>query len=126
MIHTGLFCGSWSDRIGRKIPIILPCFGCIISVILYMISMVVDSPSMPFVLIGATINGMFGKSAVITMAVHSYASDVSDKDTRTKKISRLVSMNFFGQFVGSLLVGFMLDNVGFEAVCSENTYCKFS
>jgi len=35
-----LFCGAWSDRVGRKLPVILSAFGTVIAVIFFMISRV--------------------------------------------------------------------------------------
>ena len=35
-----LFCGAWSDHVGRKLPVILSSFGTVIAVIFFMISRV--------------------------------------------------------------------------------------
>jgi len=35
-----LFCGAWSDRVGRKLPVVLSSFGTVIAVIFFMISRV--------------------------------------------------------------------------------------
>jgi len=40
-----LFCGAWSDRVGRKLPIILSSFGTVIAVIFFMISRVTPACS---------------------------------------------------------------------------------
>lgn len=116
-IVLGLFCGAWSDRVGRKLPIMLPCVGSVLASCLYILSGV-NKDSLVFVLAGATVNGIFGKSAVIAMAVHSYVSDVSDKETRTRRLGRLLAMNFFGLFAGSLIAGVLLDTVSFDV-----TFC---
>ena len=115
-ILYGLFCGAWSDRIGRKLPIMLPCLGNVLAVLFYMVAAISDMPSLPFVLTGAAIKGGFGKSAVITMAVHSYISDTSSKESRTKRLGRLLAMNYFGYFAGSLLAGAILDIVTFDVI----------
>ncbi len=116
-VLLGLFCGAWSDRIGRKLPVMLPCVGTIFAVLLYMSSMI--SPTdmvLGLVLSGAALRGAFGKSAVVTMALHSYISDISSKDNRTERLGRLLSMNFFGYFVGSLITGVLLDSFGFDII----------
>lgn len=68
------FCGAWSDRVGRKLPIILSSFGTIVAVVFYLISLLTMNYSswqfMVLVFIGAAVRGAFGKSTVITMAVH--------------------------------------------------------
>ncbi|XP_074641358.1 lysosomal proton-coupled steroid conjugate and bile acid symporter SLC46A3-like [Tubulanus polymorphus] len=115
-IILGLFCGAWSDRVGRKLPMILPCIGAIIACLFYMFGMLPQSSALAFVLIGAAINGCFGKSAILSMAVYSYVSDVSSKENRTKKLSKLLAMNFFGLFLGSLLAGSLLDRLSFNFI----------
>lgn len=72
------FCGAWSDRVGRKLPIIMSSFGTIVAVVFYLISLLVMTYSpwvfIVFVFIGAAVRGAFGKSTVMTMAVHRLAS----------------------------------------------------
>ena len=113
-ILLGLFCGAWSDKIGRKLPVMFPCLGTILSTLIYMVSMIRPEPTVIFILLGGLLNGIFGKSAVITMALHSYVSDTSSKENRTAKLGKLLAMNFFGFFFGSLLAGFLLDLIGFN------------
>ncbi|XP_013419249.1 proton-coupled folate transporter-like [Lingula anatina] len=114
-IFLGLFCGAWSDRIGRKIPIMLPCIGSTLAVCLYILSDENEN-SVAYILCGTTVNGIFGKSAIITMAVHSYVTDVSDSEARTRRLGGLLAMNFFGLFAGSLTAGFMLGMFSFDVV----------
>ena len=104
-IGLGLFCGAWSDKYGRKIPMILPSLGSVLSVMFYMMSLASVDNAITIVLVGAFVQGVFGKSALITMAVNSYASDITDKEDRTRKLGVLLAMNFFGLFVGALLAG---------------------
>lgn len=108
-IFLGLFCGAWSDKYGRKIPMMLPSLGSVLSVLFYMMSLVSVDNSIFFILSGALVQGAFGKSSVITMAVNSYASDITDKDDRTRKLGKLLAMNFFGLFAGALLAGLYQD-----------------
>lgn len=80
-----MFCGAWSDRVGRKLPVILSSFGTVVAVIFFMISRVTVLMMMMmmmcrvtvkwtlflcFVFLGAAVRGMFGKSTVMTMAMH--------------------------------------------------------
>ena len=115
-VFLGLFCGAWSDKIGRKLPVMLPCVGTIFAVLFYMMGMLNNVPSLPFVLIGAIIRGAFGKSAIVTMALHSYITDLSTKEERTLRLSRLLAMNFFGFFAGSLIAGGLLEVASFDVV----------
>ena len=127
-ILLGLFCGAWSDVVGRKLPVIITAMGTILAVLLYMSSLlVVITSALVLVFVGATIRGGFGKSAVMTMALHSYVSDISTKEDRTKKLGKLLAMNFFGYFVGSLLAGALFEvshfDVVFSCVIGFNAIC---
>ena len=108
-IFLGLFCGAWSDKYGRKLPMMLPSLGSVLSVLLYMLSLASPDFAIGWILCGALCQGAFGKSSVITMAVNSYASDISDKEDRTQKLGKLLAMNFFGLFAGALLSGIFQD-----------------
>ncbi|CAH1795671.1 unnamed protein product [Owenia fusiformis] len=116
VIILSLFCGAWSDKVGRKLPIMLPCLGNIFSVLLYMLGSAPRMPTMVLIMIGSGLSGIFGKSAVITMALHSYVADVTDKANRTRRLGKLLGMNFFGYCCGSLLAGALLEVVNFNVI----------
>lgn len=104
-IFLSLCCGAWSDRVGRRLPIILPSLGAAIAA--FILSFVLRPdwlPPLVVVMVGALVYGMFGKSAVVTMAANSYLTDVSDEEKRTRLLGSLLGVNFLGIFVGSLLV----------------------
>lgn len=115
-IFLGLFFGAWSDKFGRKIPIIFPSMGSVIGVVFYISSMIERRWSILLIIVGGVFQGALGKSSVVTMAVHSYAADITEKEQRTKKMGKILSMNFFGLFAGSLLSGLLADWVGIEVM----------
>jgi len=59
--------------------------------------------------------------------VDSYVSDVSTKEARTHALGQLLSMNYFGNFVGSLTLGALLVFARYElvfgAVITVNCTC---
>ena len=128
-ILLGLFCGAWSDKIGRKLPVMLPCVGTIFAVLCFMASMFTAIPFLLCILVGGAIRGCFGKSAIITMGLHSYITDISSKEDRTRRLGGLLAMNFFGFFAGSLLAGGILEissfNMVFCTVVFINAACAF-
>lgn len=118
-IVLGFFCGAWSDAIGRKIPVLLTLMASVLAGILYLFSMATsetEGPIIALVLLGAAVRGGFGRSAVITMALYSYVCDQSVCEKRTQNIGRLLSMNYFGYFFGSLGAGAILELYGFDVV----------
>ena len=116
VIILGLFCGAWSDHVGRKLPVVMACTGSIFAVLLFMTSIIKEVPTIPLVLAGSALRGMFGKSAVVTMAMHSYITDHSTKEERTRRLGMLLGMNFLGYFVGSLLTGLLLEWTTFDVI----------
>ncbi len=117
-ILLGCFCGAWSDRVGRKLPILVSCVGTILAILVLLCSMIADNPrtTLLLTLVGAGIRGAFGRSAVVTMALHSYVTDLTTNEARTRVLGRLLGMNYFGYFVGSILGGGLLDVVDFDIV----------
>lgn len=114
-IALSLFCGSYSDRYGRKIPILLPSLGSVFAVLLYMTSNLVPEHRIALILGGSAVQGFFGKSSVITMAVNSFVFDLSDPGDRTRNLGKLLAMNFFGLFMGSLFSGIFQDVLDLNA-----------
>lgn len=108
-VVLGLFCGAFSDRYGRKIPMILPSIGSILGVCFYIASLFYLKLQLPLIMVGASLQGISGKSTIITMAVNSYISDITEKDERIQKLGSLLATTFFGMFVGSFLSGVIQD-----------------
>ncbi|XP_062600829.1 proton-coupled folate transporter-like [Saccostrea cucullata] len=104
-IPLALLCGSYSDRYGRKIPIFLPSLGSVFAAVFYILSDLVPMYRIPLLFFGLGLQGLFGKSSVITMAVNSMVCDISLHGNRTKTLSILLAMNFLGVCLGSLLSG---------------------
>ncbi|KAL4223972.1 hypothetical protein ACF0H5_017431 [Mactra antiquata] len=117
----GLFCGAWSDKYGRKLPMVLPSIGTTFAVLLYMAANISPESSVAFFLSGSLIHGCFGKTSMISMAVHSYVVDITTPGERTNKLGLLAAMQFIGMFVGSLIAGLLLDNTDILT-----TYCTAS
>jgi MFS family permease len=104
-----LLCGAYSDKYGRKIPIFLPSLGSVFAVMFYILSDLVPMYRILLIYCGLVLQGLFGKSSVITMAVNSIVCDLSSSCNRTKNMGILLSANFIGVCVGSLLSGLVQD-----------------
>ncbi len=111
-----LFCGAWSDQVGRKLVLVLPCIGTIVTVFIYLISTLKAGYYLPMVLCGAVIRGTFGGTAVLLMAVQSYISDTTSIGHRTWRFGMLLAMNYFGNVLGYIIMGIVLNVANFEDI----------
>ena len=108
-IFLGLITGAWSDKVGRKVPVIVACLGAGFAILCYITSMLETAPTLILFLIGTAFRGTFGKSAMVTMAVHSQIVDNTDIEDRTRRLGILLAMNFLGLFLGSLFAGLLME-----------------
>lgn len=103
-----LILGNWSDLNGRKGPMVIPIVGACLACGLFGASLISGYPPIPFqmawLLTGAFLYGLCGKSNALGMGAHSYITDCSSEAERTTRISRLLGTNFFGLCLGSMLV----------------------
>jgi MFS family permease len=104
-------CSAWSDGVGRTLPSIVSITGIILSIVIYMASVVfVDTPStaLVLILIASAVQGSFGDSTVVTMAIYSYITDQTTTQTRTRILGRLIGLNMFGNVIGSFMAGALM------------------
>ena len=116
ILVIGLFCGSWSDHFGNKLPVLVPTLGNLTGVLFYLICTVNPGRYISLLLVGASLRGLCGRTPIITMATHSYVSEVSSEQQRTGRLSILQSMNYFGYLTGSFLLGILLDYTSYRLV----------
>ncbi|XP_035697899.1 solute carrier family 46 member 3-like [Branchiostoma floridae] len=115
-IIVTVFVGPWSDRVGRKVAMILPALGgCLMSVNIVFQSWWIDLPWY-LLLIGPFISGFCGGFATVLLSVFSYLADVTTKEERTKRMGIVDATNTLGCTVGLLISGVMADNVGYVPV----------
>ncbi|XP_060572356.1 proton-coupled folate transporter-like [Ruditapes philippinarum] len=107
VICSGLFFGAWSDKRGRKIPMLVPCVGIILSAIIYICSLYTGSVAVWIALLGTLPQSIFGNTAVAAMSVNSYVATVSDRNHRTKYISLFDGISAVGQAFGAVLAGLL-------------------
>ena len=115
-IISSLLLGSWSDKFGRKVAILLPLVGLGIEAISNILNVHFYDAPPKYLLYGNILSGICGGFSTILMAVFSYIADITkDKNNRTLRIGLLESMTFVGGATGELISGVLIERLGFMA-----------
>ncbi|RDD45636.1 Proton-coupled folate transporter [Trichoplax sp. H2] len=112
-VCASIILGNLSDKLGRKVVMILPCIGAGIKNVIFLINAYLIDKPVPYMYIGSAISGFFGNYPTLLMAVFSYISDISHGDTRSSRIGILESMTFIGGSMANFISGRWLDTAGF-------------
>ncbi|KAL5961981.1 Proton-coupled folate transporter [Taenia solium] len=111
-IISCLFLGSWSDHHGRKKVMMLSLVGQILACVSFSFSYLPGVGYIPggtlCLLTGVLIYGVCGKSTVFLIGASSYVADCSTRERRTRLLSRLIGVGFFGNCIGYALVSLFI------------------
>ncbi|XP_055606622.1 proton-coupled folate transporter-like isoform X1 [Uranotaenia lowii] len=108
-IALAFFLGPWSDKRGRKLPLLLGLVGKLIHSIMIMINTKMDWP-LEYVIYTATIPSVFtGAGVAIFGSCFAYITDVTTASERTMRIAILEA-----SFLSTMPVGVALGNVLFN------------
>ncbi|KAK3531265.1 hypothetical protein QTP70_015195 [Hemibagrus guttatus] len=80
--------GSWSDRAGRRLVLILPSLGLAVQATVYLMVMYLKLPVVWF-LLGRICSGLSGDFNAILAGCFAYVADISDKRSRTFRVAIL-------------------------------------
>ncbi|KAH3844693.1 proton-coupled folate transporter-like [Dreissena polymorpha] len=116
-----LLLGPWGDRVGRKVPVILPIIGAILSNVSNLVNSVYMSAPLGYLLIGNFCSGIFGGYIGALMSMYTYVAHISSPEYRTIKIGILEAMIFLSGTLGTATSGVMLDRTSYVFVFSLMT-----
>ena len=104
--------GYWSDRFGRKLPIVVPLLGEFIAHGARLYNSVYMDGKLEWLLLPFLIQGIFGGRWSLLMAVFSYLSDVSSKESRLLRIAIAEAVMYTSTGIGNSLSGLIVDQFG--------------
>ena len=112
MLPAAIFLGSFSDRHGRVIALSLPVTGGLIRGAIAL-GVQVSFVDIKYMWAGATIEGLMGGSAVLTLALYAYIADVTSPANRGWRMVWLFVAESFGIAVAEIAVGYIITYSGF-------------
>lgn len=107
-ILVACYVGSWSDRHGRKTPMLIAVFSTLLGYLMYMFSAHYEDSSAAYLVAANFVVGMGGGAMGLLASVMSYVADITFVETRTTRVSILESMTFLGMAVGPVLSGYIM------------------
>jgi len=109
---VAIYLGSWSDRFGRKWPILFPPLGGCLACIVYIVIAVFSEAPVALICVASFLSGLTGGFVSCIMSCMTYVASVSSQKNRTIRISRLEAMISLGGTVGPFISGSMLEITG--------------
>ncbi|GFQ64978.1 MFS domain-containing protein [Trichonephila clavata] len=111
---TTFYVGSWSDRLGRKFPMLIPPIGTVIAAFINAALSFYIKTHVAYFFISSFISGITFGTVGIIATTYGYISDFTLEQSRTKRIVILESMIFIGGTVGIYVAGVFLKDAHYE------------
>lgn len=112
MVLAALLMGSYSDKRGRKIAMCAPVVGGMIRAT-FSVAIVYTQVNIKFLYVAAILEGIFGGSSVITLALYAYIADVSTHEKRSWRMLLLMVAESCGIAFAEISAGYLITYIGF-------------
>ncbi|XP_066926446.1 proton-coupled folate transporter-like isoform X2 [Clytia hemisphaerica] len=109
-----LLLGSWSDKVGRKIIILLPVIGGLLDSVCILITMATRG-SLYLLFIGSFCNGVCGFFTTMILAVFSYMADTTTEEERALRLGIVEAVAFTSGMISHISSGWWIQHLGFKA-----------
>lgn len=86
-IIAAIYLGTWSDKYGRKIPIIIAVVGTLMEVVGIILNSIHFNAPLSYILLPAIPGGITGGSMVILTACYSYISNKTNSENRALRFN---------------------------------------
>ncbi|XP_066986954.1 probable peptidoglycan muropeptide transporter SLC46 [Macrobrachium rosenbergii] len=111
-----LFMGAWSDKYGRKMPIVISTIGHLFWSLGYLINSMVPSWPVEFLLLAALCDSLGGGTVSFITTTNAYLSDVTSEESRTSRVGLANSIWFLGGPIGTLLGTYIYKYGGYQVL----------
>ncbi|NP_001086984.2 proton-coupled folate transporter [Xenopus laevis] len=103
-LFSVMLLGPWSDKVGRRPVLMLPCIGLALQAAVYLLVMYQEL-HVGYFLIGRFISGISGDFNMILAGCFAYIADVSDRQSRTFRVAVLEACLGIAGMVASIIGG---------------------
>ncbi|XP_066988656.1 proton-coupled folate transporter-like isoform X1 [Macrobrachium rosenbergii] len=114
------FIASWSDRRGRKVPILLSIFGTTLSSCTYLLVSFFPSWPPEALYVASFCSSLGGGWPLFYMAAYSYVADKSETQARTKRLAVMRAFWLLGTPAGTAAGTLIYDAGGYSWVFGFN------
>ncbi|XP_023930958.1 solute carrier family 46 member 3 isoform X1 [Lingula anatina] len=111
-VPLSLLYGSYSDRGGRKIPILMPCIGLLINYVIVGV-VIFFQLDLYFIAIACAVEALFGSIATNYLGIFAYTADISSIKVLTFRIAVLEGLIGVTYSLTQLGLGYLIETTGF-------------
>ncbi|XP_064092201.1 probable peptidoglycan muropeptide transporter SLC46 [Macrobrachium nipponense] len=108
-----LFMGAWSDKYGRKVPLVAVQIGHLLHAAGYLLASFVPSWPVELLLLVTFLDTLGGGTVSFLTAANSYVGDVTSEESRTSRVGLANSIWFLGGPAGTLLGTYIYNQGGY-------------
>ena len=112
-ILSAFYLGSWGDRYGRKVPLLLANFSTLLGYLVLVFMSTYEKCPAAVTLLSNFVCGLGGGYLMVMASVMSYVSDISTKENRTIRVAMLESMSVLGDTIGPFISGYLLEGTSY-------------
>ncbi|XP_047495386.1 proton-coupled folate transporter-like isoform X1 [Penaeus chinensis] len=109
-----LFMGAWSDKYGRKVPLVIAIIGHFCWAAGYLVNSWMPEWPVEYILVAALMDSLGGGNVSFLTAANAYISDVTSEETRTSRVGFANSIWFLGGPIGTLLGTYIYKYGGYQ------------
>lgn len=111
-----LFVGAWSDKYGRKPPLIAACVGHLMWALCYLLNAYITAWPAEMLFMAAILDTLGGGAVSFLTACNAYISDVTKESSRTSRVGLANSIWFLGGPIGTLTGTYLYKYGGYLVV----------
>ncbi|XP_037803528.1 proton-coupled folate transporter-like [Penaeus monodon] len=111
-----LFMGAWSDKYGRKTPLLVATLGHLLYALGYLVNSAVEAWPVEYLLFVALLDSLGGGTVSFLTAANSYMSDVTTEEARTSRLGLANSIWFLGGPIGTFIGTYIYKAGGYQVL----------